>query len=116
MKMACRLIPFLILIPAAWLHAQDEKDLAPVTRTYAITNASIIQGPGRKIDKGVVIIKDGLILSVGKDIVVPPEALVIKGDSLFVYAGFIDGLSRAGVIKPKEEQRERVKDPGNPPP
>ena len=96
---------------------QDEKELEPVTSTYAITNATVVQGPGRKADKATVIVKNGLILSVGKGLAVPPEAIVVKGDSLYVYAGFIDGLSRTGVTKPKDEgQRERVPNPGNPPP
>lgn len=96
---------------------QEEKELAPVSRTYAITNATVVQAPGRKIDRATVVVKDGLIHSVGKSTSIPPEAIVIKGDSLHVYAGFIDGLSRAGVIKPKEEtNRERPKDPGNPAP
>lgn len=101
------------LLPAA-SFGQDE--LAPVTRTYAITNVNIIQAPGRKIDMGTVVIKNGLITAVGKGIAVPPEAIVIKADSMYVYAGFIDGLSRTAVIKPKEENRERAKDPGNPTP
>jgi imidazolonepropionase-like amidohydrolase len=107
----CLLVPGLAV-------AQDDKELAPVTRTYAITNATVVQGPGRKIDRATVIIKDGLIIAVGKGVAVPPEAIEIKGDSLHVYAGFIDGLSRTGVTKPKEEsgQRERVANPGNPPP
>jgi hypothetical protein len=98
--------------------AQDDKELAPVARTYAITNATIVQGPGRKIERGTVIIKDGLIVAVGKGLTVPAEAIEIKGDSMHVYAGFIDGLSRTSVTKPKEESgpRERVANPGNPPP
>lgn len=109
-------ILLLALFSPAWLFAQDDQDLAPVTRTYAITNVNIIQGPGRKIDQGTIVIKDGLITAVGKGIAIPAEAIVIKADSMYVYAGFIDGLSRAGVIKPKEEPRERIKDPGNPTP
>jgi hypothetical protein len=36
---------------------------------------------------------------------------------MYVYAGFIDGLSRTGVTKPREENnRERIQNPGNPPP
>jgi len=98
------------------LRAQEERTLAPVSGTYAITNVTVIQAPGRKVDGGTVVIKNGIITAVGKGIAVPPEAIVIKGDSLFVYAGFIDGLSRTGVTKPKEESKEKVKDPGNPPP
>ncbi len=104
------------LLWPALLFAQDEKPLAPVGRTYAITNVTIVQAPGRKIDKGVVVMKDGLITAVGNTVSIPPEAIIIKADSMYVYAGFIDGLSRTGVTKPKEEKdKEKVKDPGNPP-
>jgi hypothetical protein len=67
---------------------------------------------------GTVVMKDGLIVSVGKNVSIPADAIVIKADSMYVYAGFIDGLSRVGVIKPKEEQgqQQRPKDPGNPKP
>lgn len=111
------------LLTPAVLHAQppqappqDDQVLAPVSRTYAITNVNIIQGPGRKIDMGTVLIKDGLITAAGKGLAVPPEAVVIKADSMYVYAGFIDGLARTGVTKPKEETQPRVQNPGNPPP
>lgn len=98
------------------IFAQTEKSVAPVGRTYAISNATIIQAPGRKIEKGTVIVKDGLITAVSAGATIPPDAVVIKGDSLFVYAGFIDGLSHTGVTKPKEEKdKEKPKDPGNPP-
>lgn len=109
-------------LPAA-LFAQDE--LAPVTRTYAITNVNIIQAPGRKIDMGTIVVKNGLIVSVGKNVTIPADAEVIKADSMYVYAGFIDGLSRLGVEKPKDEASSgggrpamgvRAKDPGNPKP
>ena len=106
----------LALLWPATLFAQDEKLLPPVTRTYAITNVNIIQAPGRKIDMGTVVIKNGLIIAVGKGVAIPSDAIIIKADSMYVYAGFIDGLSRTGVTKPKEENKERVKDPGNPPP
>ena len=104
------------LLVAGPLLAQEERELLPVTGTYAITPITIIQSPGRTVDKGTVIVKDGLIKAVGKNIPVPPEAIVLKGDSLYVYAGFIDGLSHVGVNKPNNENRDRVKDPGNPPP
>lgn len=107
-------IVFLLLFSSTYLFAQDDKELNPVTRTYAITNANIIQSPGRKIEKGTVVVKDGLIQAVGALVSIPPEAIVIKADSMFVYAGFIDGFSRVGVSKPKEEPKERPKDPGKP--
>jgi imidazolonepropionase-like amidohydrolase len=118
---------FMLVIALGWpalLQAQqfppqpqEEKELSPVSRTYAISNTTIVQAPGRKLEQATVVVKDGLIIAVGKNVPIPPEAIVIKGDSLHVYAGFIDGLSRVGVVKPKEEtNRERPKDPGNPAP
>lgn len=94
----------------------QSSELAPVTRTYAIKNARLIQGPGRVIDKGVLIIKNGIITAIGINVDIPAEARIIEADSLFVYAGFIDGLSHTGVPKPREEEQgKKVKDPGNPP-
>lgn len=110
---------FLAIAPKTLWAQQEllEKTMAPVSTTYAITNATIIQSPGRTLLNGTVVLKDGIILSAGKNISVPPDAIIIKGDSLFVYAGFIDGLSHSGVIKPKEvKNSERPKDPGNPTP
>ena len=103
--------------PGQQQQQQEDQVLAPVSRIYAITNVNIIQGPGRKIDMGTVLIKDGLITGAGKGLAIPPEAIVIKADSMYVYAGFIDGLSRTGVTKPREEtSRERIQNPGNPAP
>lgn len=114
-----RSIVGLMLIWPMLLQAQDEKPLAPVTRTYAITNVNIVQAPGRKIDMGTVVVKNGLIVAVGKGVPIPAEAVVIRADSMYLYAGFIDGLSRAGVPQPKEETNRggaRIPNPGNPTP
>lgn len=106
---------FLGILPLT-SYAQDDK-IEEVTQTFAITNVNIIQAPGRKIDLGTVVVKDGIILAVGKSVTIPAEAKIIKADSMYLYAGFIDGLSQVGIEKPKDEDRGRndVKDPGNPP-
>ncbi|MEL7160015.1 MAG: amidohydrolase, partial [Bacteroidota bacterium] len=84
------LLALLVLLPlAAW--SQNERP--PVTRTYFIDQAFIVTQPGTTIDMGAVIIRDGLIQAVGKNLKAPADAKVIEGDSLYVYAGFIDGLS-----------------------
>ena len=104
------------LLPLA-LHAQDVRILHPVSRAYAITKVTVIQAPGRKLDNATVLIRDGVIAAVGQSLAIPPDATIVKGDSLYVYAGFIDGLSRVAVNKPKEEtNKEKQKDPGNPAP
>lgn len=90
------------------------QSLKPVSNVYAIENARVVQAPGRILEGANVIIRDGLIVTVGKGANIPVNAQLIKGDSLVVYAGFIDGLSHAGLEEPKREDRPDVDDPGNP--
>lgn len=98
------------------LQAQDDREIAPVTSTIVLKNATIIPQPGQTIENGQILIKNGLIEAVGKSVTVPANAKVIDADSLYVYPGFIEGLSRTGVPRPKEqEERREIKDPGNPP-
>ena len=109
------LLPLLLLLPVlSW--AQDDRP--PVTRAYFINNAYVVQEPGKVIDLGAVVIRNGLIEAVGKGLKAPLDAKTLEGDSLYVYAGFIEGLSHTGVPKPKQPERgsrPQVKDPGNPP-
>src|SRR5688500_10278800 len=82
--------PALLMAQPGQPAGEPEKELLPVTRTYAITNATVISSPGTQIDHATVVVKNGLIQAVGKNVSIPSEAVVIKGDSLYVYAGFID--------------------------
>jgi imidazolonepropionase-like amidohydrolase len=63
----------------------------------AIRNARVITVSGTTLDKGTVILKDGLIADVGASVSIPSGAWVIEGDGLTIYPGFIDGLSTWGV-------------------
>lgn len=94
--------------------AQDD-ELAPVTGTIAVTHVNIVPSPGELIENGTVLIKDGLITAVGKNVTVPPGARIIKADSMYLYSGFILGMSNIGIKMPEEKERPTVKDPGNPP-
>ena len=117
----------LLLLPlyiglAAPTQAQPYDGVPGVTRAFAIENARIVQAPGRVLERGTVVVRNGLIEAVGTNVEVPYDAERIAGDSLTVYAGFIDGLSHTALPKPKEEEgqggfgsRPDVEDPGNPP-
>ncbi len=109
----------LMLAPTALLSGQNlEAEIPTVTRTYALKGVTIIPQPGRQIDSGTVVVRDGLIEAVGADVAVPADAKVLEADSLFVYPGFIDGLSHTGTPRKEKDENdddERPKDPGNPP-
>jgi len=105
------------------LQAQSVEDaLKPVTRTYAFTNATIIPQPGQQVTGATIVVKDGLVQAMGTNVSVPANAKVVDADSMFIYAGFIDGLSNAGIPRPEREEngpnRGRRSDgvnPGDPP-
>ncbi len=104
-------------MPASAVFAQrDASDIPVVTKTIAIEGVRIVQSPGRVIENGTVLIRNGLIEAVGENVDIPYDAERIAPDSMTVYAGFIDGLSSAGVRKPKEEENlPPVPDRSNPP-
>jgi len=106
---------FLIGLSPFFGIAQDD-DLKPVTNKYAIKNATIVQAPGKVIQNGAILIDNGIIKAVGSNISIPADAWVVDADSMFVYAGFISGLSNIGVEKP-DNDREDLDDKltGNPP-
>lgn len=95
----------LAMITPPIVKAQNA-ELRPVTSKYAIKNVTIVQSPGKVITNGSILVEDGVIRAVGTGISIPPDAWVIKADSMFVYAGFISGLSKIGVEKPKEERED----------
>ena len=98
-------------------HAQDFP-VPNATDTYALEGARVVQAPGDVVENATVIVRDGLIEQVGTDVEVPYDARHIAADSLTVYAGFIDGLSHAGVEMPDADDENNNRDdidPGDPP-
>ena len=98
-KSLFRLLLILPLLGVAMsVSAQsDPTGESAATRTYAITNATIVQAPGKMMEEGTIIISDGLITAIGKNLTIPNNAEVIDGTDLFVYPGFIDGMANTGA-------------------
>lgn len=68
--------------------------------TYAITNARIVTVAGPVIERGTVVIRDGLIVATGANVAAPADARVIDGAGLTVYPGLIDSNTSLGVPQP----------------
>jgi hypothetical protein len=66
-------------------------------RVHALTNARIVTGPGRTIEKGTVLVRDGLIAEVGADVKIPADARVWDLTGRTIYPGFINAYSRLGL-------------------
>ena len=68
--------------------------------TYAITNARLVTVSGPVIERGTVVIRNGLIVAAGVNVSAPPDARVIDGTGLTVYPGLIDSYTNLGLPEP----------------
>lgn len=72
--------------------------------TYAITNARIVTVSGSTIEKGTIVIRDGLIAAVGASVSAPADARVIDGNGLSIYPGLIDANTNLGIPQAQRPQ------------
>ena len=76
-------------------------------RLHALTNARIVTAPGKTIEKGTILIREGVIVAAGADVKVPTDARVWDLAGKTIYPGFIDAYSRLGL--PETLQPEPVR-------
>ncbi len=77
------------LVTAPRAHAQDA--------SWALTNARIETVTKGVIERGTIVIKDGLIVAVGADVAPPADARVLDLSGRTVYPGLIDLISSLGL-------------------
>ena len=88
-----------LVIPRA-AHAQ-----APTSGgTWALTNARIETITKGTIEKGTIVIRDGIIEAVGANVTPPGDARVVDLAGRTVYPGFIDLTSSMGLPTPPAPQ------------
>lgn len=98
-----RLLPLAVAALSVAAFAQD----AP--KTIAITDVRIERGDGTVIERGTIVVRDGLIDAMGSNVAAPAGALVVPGAGMTVYPGFVDGFSTRGLKVPTQEtQTARV--------
>jgi imidazolonepropionase-like amidohydrolase len=84
---------FLALFSAApSLHAQGGEP-----QYFAISGAKVVPLSGPPVENATIVVSRGLIIAVGKDIAIPPEAWVIDAEGLTVYPGLIDSFTDVGI-------------------
>jgi imidazolonepropionase-like amidohydrolase len=90
------MLTILALGALAWTTAAD------VGPTYAIRNAKIVPVAGRVIEKGTLIIRDGLIESVEPTdkIAIPEDAEVIEAAGMAAYPGLISAHTNLLLEEP----------------
>jgi imidazolonepropionase-like amidohydrolase len=69
-----------------------------VSRTTAITGGTILtMAPQGTLERGTLLIRDGRIVAVGKDVQVPAGAVVIDASGRYVMPGIIDAHSHTAI-------------------
>ncbi len=68
--------------------------------TYAITNARIVTVSGPVVERGTVVVRNGLIAAAGANVSAPPDARVIDGAGMTVYPGLIDSYTNLALPEP----------------
>lgn len=91
----------LLMIASVVSFAQANVLPAPAQKgVMYVKNVTIHVGNGTVIENGVIVVKDGKIEKVGKDIVVPADATnVIDGQGKQVYPGLILPTSTLGLVE-----------------
>ncbi len=64
---------------------------------FAITDVRIVVGDGSIIDRGTIVVDNGLIAAAGAGVAVPTGAWTIEGTGLTAYPGLIDALATVGL-------------------
>ena len=69
------------------------RDASP--RVHAITGARIVPAPGVVIERGTLVLRDGVIAAVGAeaDVKIPADARLWKAEGKTLYAGLLEPLA-----------------------
>jgi hypothetical protein len=94
-----------VLLVAHTPILRSEDDLH---RVWAVKDCRIVTQAGPPIEKGTVVIRNGLIEAVGSKVTVPADAEVIDGSTLTVYPGLIDPLGKS-LLKLPEQKFDQTK-------
>ncbi len=88
---------------AAQQTAQTDgmKDNTP--SVHALTGATVVTAPGQAISNATLVIRDGVIEAVGRNVNIPADARVWEMNGKTIYPGFIDTYSNAGMQDPQIE-------------
>lgn len=73
--------------------------------TYAITDVYVHKNASETISDGILIFRNGKILDVGKNLVIPNDAVVISLPGKHVYPAFIEISSNYGLSYSKENTK-----------
>jgi imidazolonepropionase-like amidohydrolase len=100
LRFICAAVALLSVLASPLSRAVEVAAQQSGVDTYAITGARIVTVSGPIIQRGTIVIRRGLIQSVGENVTAPADARVIDGTGLTVYPGLIDAYTSLGIQQP----------------
>ncbi|HEU4437371.1 MAG TPA: amidohydrolase, partial [candidate division Zixibacteria bacterium] len=101
---------FFVLVLSGFSLAGAEPKTTPpeglrenTPRVFALTNAKLVLSPGNTIEKGTLIIREGVIEAVGPHVTIPADATILDMKGKTIYPGLIDSYSDWGLPKPPQQ-------------
>ncbi len=76
---------------------EPEATLPRPSRTYAIRNATLHTVTAGVVENGTIVVTDGKITAIGRNVTIPAGASVIDGRGQHVFPGFIEGGASFGL-------------------
>ena len=79
---------------------------AELPDVFALVNAKVVPAPGRAIEKGTIVVRDGVVTAVGAagSVAIPADATEIDLAGKTVYPGLIDPYVTLGRLAGKKER------------
>lgn len=106
------LLPLILLMLGASLVLTVPAAAAEVKPVYALVNCRLVPVSSPTIEKGTIIVRDGLIEALGPadKITVPADAEVIEAGGLTVYPGLISAHTNLFLETKEQEQPQTAED------
>ncbi len=104
MRPAAPLASGFLLGIALILPRDANSQAAAPAGTWALTNVRIETVTKGRIEKGTIVIRNGIIEAVGPNVTPPSDARVVDLAGRTVYPGFIDLTSSMGIPTPTQPQ------------
>src|SRR5262249_55561964 len=93
------LVAAVLTLVATAAYPRLEALQMPAAPVYAIQGAKIVTA-GTTIDKGNLVMRNGLIEDVGAGAAVPVDAVIVDGTGMTVYPGLID-MTNTTAVEPR---------------
>ncbi|NIR49345.1 hypothetical protein GWO43_12655, partial [candidate division KSB1 bacterium] len=96
-----------LIAPSLWPQTEPIEGIRENTpQVHALINARIVQAPDRVIEKGTVVLRDGVIEAVGANVSPPADARIWDYEGMTIYPGLIEPYSQLGLPKEKKGNQE----------